>query len=75
MKKLVCPECGKKLKLFEEIIDCGYKVQQWRCKKCKKEMYLAFDEANNIIKSRSFWADYYGKGREYLDSNNFGLLR
>lgn len=70
MKKHLCPECGKRLKFFEDIIDYDYRVQLWRCKKCKKDMYIAFDDKNNVIISRSFWTDYYGKQRVYLDEIN-----
>lgn len=66
MSIYICPICKKELFLFETIIDLGYRVEEWRCNACEKELYLAFDKNYKIIKEISCWTDYYGHNRIYL---------
>ncbi len=64
--KYKCPECGRKLKFFDEIIDLGQNVQEWRCKNCQKELYLVLDDNKKVNKDLSFWTDFYGKDKNFL---------
>jgi len=60
MKNYVCPMCGKMLKFFQLSDEHGRPAEEWRCNKCKKELFLVFNEKDEIIKELSCWTDYNG---------------
>lgn len=61
-----CPKCGKRLSIFNKEIEGNTIEEEWRCSRCRKELFLIFDRQNKINKLESFWTDYYGNKRTCL---------